>query len=118
MPTFGQNEDEVGIEMAGKAGLLAVRLPVVVVGCLVEFPGKIVEIRAGGIGGKVLFVENGFGPGNVWDEAADATTVDADGGLFRADDVGQIEAVSFKERLAQKRPGDFEADVLEVGAGC
>ena len=36
-----------------------------------------------------------------------ALAVDADGGLFGADDIGQVEAVGFEERLAQKRSGEL-----------
>ncbi len=111
---LGQYEDKTGVEMAGEAGVLAVGLPVVVSGCLKEIVSEVVEIGAGRVGGKVLFMEDGFGSRDVGKEAADGVAVDADGGLFGADDVGQVESVGLEERLAQKRPGHFEADVLEV----
>jgi len=62
-------------------------------------------------------VEESFGAGDVGKEAADGVTIDADRGLFAADDVGQAEAVGFEERFAEERRGDFEADELCVCGG-
>src|ERR1700730_16577686 len=101
--------------MAGESGGLPVGLPVVVGRCLEEILGYLVEIRTGNIGGKVLFMENGFGPRDVGKEAADGIAIDANRVFFGADDVGQVKAVGLEERLAQKVPGDFEADVFDVG---
>jgi len=70
---------------------------------------QIVEIGLGVSAGKFLPVEDGFGARDVGKEVADGVAVDADGGLFGADDVGQVEAVGFEECLAQKVAGDFEA---------
>jgi hypothetical protein len=112
---LGQDIEPAGIEMAGESRGLAVGLPVVVSGGLEEILVQIVEIGAGCFGGKVLFVEDGFGPGDVGKEAADGVAVDADRSFFGADDVGQVEAVSFEERLAQKVSWDFESNVFDVG---
>src|SRR5216683_2405668 len=68
---LGQYEDKTGVEMAGEAGVLAVGLPVVVSGCLKEIVSEVVEIGAGRVGGKVLFMEDGFGSRDVGKEAAD-----------------------------------------------
>ncbi len=114
---LGQYEDKAGIEMAGEAGSLAIGFPVVVSGRLNEILGQFVEIGTGRVGGKVLFVEDGFGPRDVGKETADGVAVDADGGLFGADDVGQVEAVGFEERLAQKVSWHFEADEFHVFGG-
>ena len=57
-------------------------------------------------------MQDGFGPRDVRNEVADAVAVGAEGGLFGANDVGQVEAVGLEERLAQKGPGNFEADML------
>ena len=62
-------------------------------------------------------MEEGLGAGDVGDEAADAVAVDADGGLFGADNVGEVEAVGLEEGFAEKGAGDFEADVFEIGGG-
>ena len=55
--------------------------------------------------GEALFVEDGFGARDVGKKAADGVAVDADGGLFGADDVGEVEAVGLEERLAEKVVG-------------
>ncbi len=114
---LGQYEDKAGIEMAGEAGSLAVGFPVVVSGRLNEILGQFVEIGTGRVGGKVLFMENGFGPRDVGKETADGVAVDADGGLFGADDVGQVEAVGLEEGLAQKVSWHFEADEFHIFGG-
>ena len=62
-------------------------------------------------------MEEGFGARDVGKKAADGVAVDADGGFFGADDVGQVEAVGLEERLAQKVAGHFEADEFEVVGG-
>ena len=62
-------------------------------------------------------MEESFGAGDVGKESADGVTIDADRGLFAADDVGQAEAVGFEERFAEERSGDFEADELCVCGG-
>ena len=111
---LGQYEDKASIEMASEAGSLAVGFPVVVSGRLNEILGQFVEIGTGRVGGKVLFMENGFGPRDVGKEAADRVAVDADGGVFGADDVGQVEAVGLEEGLAQKVSWHFEADEFHV----
>jgi hypothetical protein len=103
--------------MAGESRGLAVGLPVVVSGCLKEILVQVVEIRARRLGGEVLFMEDGFGARDVGKEAADSVAVDANGGLFGADDVGQVEAVGLEEGFAQKVSWYFEADVFDVGGG-
>ena len=100
--------------MAGESRGLAVGLPVVVSGCLKEIFGEDIEVRTGSIGGKVLFVKQSFGTGDVREEAAHGVAVDADGGLFGADDVGQFEAIGFKECFAQQGKWDFEADEFRI----
>jgi hypothetical protein len=62
-------------------------------------------------------VEEGLGAGDVGEEAANGEAVDADGGLFASDDVGQNESVGLEEGLAEQSAGDFEADVPEVRRG-
>ncbi len=62
-------------------------------------------------------MEDGLGAGDVGEEAADGVAIDADGGLFAADDVGEAEAIGFEEGFAQKGHRDFEADELGVVGG-
>jgi hypothetical protein len=114
---FGQDVDEACVEMAADAGLFAVCLPVVVSSGLAKIDGERVEVGAGKVGGEVFFVEDGFGSGDVGQEAADGVAIDADRGFSAADDVGQAKAVGFEERFAEKRSGDFEADELCVSGG-
>jgi cytochrome c biogenesis protein CcmG/thiol:disulfide interchange protein DsbE len=114
---FGQDVDEACVEMAADAGLFAVCLPVVVSSGLEKIDGERVEVGAGKVGGEVFFVEDGFGSGDVGQEAADGVAIDADRGFSAADDVGQAKAIGFEERFAEKRNGDFEADELCVSGG-
>ena len=114
---FGQDVDEAGVEMAGKAGALAIGLPIVVDGCLVEVVDEKGEVGRWGVRGKVFLVEDGFGAGDVGEEAADGELVDVERGIFLADEFGKIEAVGFEEGAAEKRVGDFEPDVFEIGRG-
>jgi hypothetical protein len=62
-------------------------------------------------------VEDGFGAGDVGQEAARGEAVDADGGLPGANDVGELESVGFKEGFGEEAPGDFEAYMVEIGGG-
>ncbi len=62
-------------------------------------------------------MEDGLGAGDVGKEAADTVAVDAEGGLFGADDVGQAQAVGLEEGFAEEWHWDFEADVFEIGGG-
>ena len=62
-------------------------------------------------------MQDGFGAGDVGKEATNAVAVDADGGLFGADDVGQAQSVGFEEGFAQEGHGDLKADVFEIGGG-
>ena len=107
---LGQDIDPAGIKMACESRGLPVGLPVVVGGGLNEIFFEVIKIGAGKVLWEVLLVQDGLGPGDVGKEPADSVAVDANGGLFAADDVGKVDAVSFKERLAKKSPGDFEAD--------
>jgi hypothetical protein len=112
-----ENEDEAGVKVAANAGRVAVFFPIVF-GCgLGEVFDEGVEVGAGNVGWEVLFVEDGFGAGDVGEEAAGGEAVGADGGLAGADDVGKIEAVGFEEGFAEKEVGDIEANVAKVGGG-
>jgi hypothetical protein len=114
---LGQDEEEACVKMTTDTGRFSIGLPVIVSGRLKEVFGEDVEVRAGEVGGKVLFVEDGFGAGDVRKEAAHGVAVDADRSLFGADDVWQFETIGFKESLAQERGGHLEADELCVGGG-
>jgi len=96
-PDFGKDEDEAGVEVTAEAWLLSVGFPVVISGCLEEVVSELGEVGAGNVCGKVLFVEDGFGTGDVGDEVAYRVAIDADGGFFAADDVAELKAVGFKE---------------------
>jgi hypothetical protein len=84
---FGKDEDEASIEMAADAGMLAVGLPVVVFRGLAEIGDEEIEVRAWDVVGKVLFVEDGLGAGDVGEEATDGIAIDTNGRLPGADDV-------------------------------
>jgi hypothetical protein len=114
---LGEDEDEAGEEMAADARWSAKFFPVVFGGGLSEILGQDVEIGAGDVGGKVLFVEDGLGAGDVGQEAPGGEAIDAHGGLVGADDVGQIETVGFEEGFVKKRTGDLKADVTKIGGG-
>ena len=49
-------------------------------------------------------MEEGLGARDVGNEGADAVSVDADGGLFGTDDVGEVDAVGLEECFAEKWP--------------
>jgi hypothetical protein len=101
--------------MAGKAWVLAIGLPIVIRGCLKEIDSQVFKIGPGQVGGKVLFVEQGLGSGDIGKETTDGVTIDADGGFFGANDIGQVETVGFEERLTQKGTRHFKADIFEIG---
>jgi hypothetical protein len=94
---FWQDKDEAGEEVAAEAGRVAIFFPVVFSRCLDEVFSEGVEVGAGGIGGKVFFVQDGFGAGDVGKKAAGGEAVDTDGCLPGADDVGQLQAVGLEE---------------------
>ena len=114
---FGDDVDKAGVEMASEAGFVSVLLPVVFGGYLEEFGLQLCEIVTWCVLGEAVFVEDSLGAGDVRQEAADGEAVDADGGLFGADDVRQVEAVGLVEGGAEQGAGDFEAHVLEVARG-
>jgi hypothetical protein len=114
---FGKDEDETGVEMATDTRVFAIGLPVVIGGGLEKIFGEKVKVGAGDVDGKVLLVEDGFSAGDVGEEASDGITVDAEGGLSGADDVGKFKTVGFKESFTQEIGWDFEADELGVGGG-
>ena len=116
-PDLGQDVDEAGVEMAAKAGGLAIGVPIVVDGCLVEVGDDEGEIGRRGVSGEVFLVEDGFGAGDVGEEAADGELVDVERGISFADEFGKIEAVGFEEGAAEKGVGDLEADVFEIAGG-
>lgn len=60
-------------------------------------------------------MQDGFGAGDIGQETAGGETIGAEGDTAGADDVGQIESVSFEERLPEETARDFEADVTEIG---
>ena len=103
--------------MAAETGGIAVLFPVVVGSGLQEVFGEGVEVGAGQVFGKVFFVEDGFGAGDIGKEAAGGEAIGAESGLAGADDVGEVEAVGFVEGFAEEEAGNVEADVAEVGGG-
>ena len=114
---FGEDEDEAGEDVAAETGGIAILFPVVVGSGLEEIFGEGVEVGAGQVFGEVLFVEDGFGAGDVGEEAAGGEAIGAQGSLAGADDVGEVEAVGFVKGFAEEEAGDVEADVAEVGGG-
>ena len=62
-------------------------------------------------------MQQGFGAGDIGEEAADGEAVGSDGGVVTADEVGQGDAVDLEEGLAEEMVGDFKADVAGVGGG-
>ena len=62
-------------------------------------------------------MQQGFGAGDIGEEAADGEAVGSDGGVVTADKVGQGDAVDLEEGLAEEMVGDFEADVAGIGGG-
>jgi hypothetical protein len=114
---FGEYEDKAGIKMAADTGRLPIFFPVIFDGCLSEILCQDIEVRAGDVGRKALFVEDRFGACDVGKKAARGETVCTNGGFPRTDDVGQVEAVGFEECFAEQSAGDFKADVTEIGGG-
>ena len=114
---FGQDEDKAGVDVAADAGRVAILLPVVVGRGLQEISGEGVEVWAGDVFGEVLSVEDGFGAGDIGEEAAGGEAVGAKGDLTGADDFGQLQAVGLVEGFGEQDRGDFEADVTEIGGG-
>ena len=114
---FGHDVDEAGVEMASETGFVSILLPVLFGGYLEEFVLQLSKVVAWNVLGETAFVKDGLGSGDVGKEAADREAVDADGGLFAADDVGEVEAVGLVEGGAEQGAGDFEADMLEVARG-
>ena len=102
---LGQDIEPAGIDMASDSRGFPIGFPVVVSGGLKEILAQVVQIGARNIGGKFLFVEDGFRPRDVGKEAMSGVTVDADGGLFGADDVGQVSKKALRRRsLGTSRP--------------
>jgi hypothetical protein len=111
---LGEKEDETCVEMAAEAGRLTVLFPVIVGRGLRQILHQGIEVRAWDVLGKVLFVKESFGASNVRKKTSNGITIDPDGGLFTADDIGKIEPIGFEERFAEKRAWDFETDKLRI----
>ena len=77
MSNLGQDVDEAGVEMASDAGGFSVFLPIFSAAAGQVLP-ELNEVRGSTFCGKVVFVQDCLGPGEVGEEAPDGTTVDAD----------------------------------------
>ena len=114
---FGEDEDEgcegVGADACG----FAVGLPVVFGGGFGEVGDEFVQLRAWGVGGHGMAVENGFGVGDAGKKGANGELVAAEDGLVMAEKFDLIEAVRFVEGDGEEVGWDAEAYVAEIVDG-